>query len=210
MKDYKSTHSKQMKLFRTVGIIVLALVLLAGLGYVYAKYGRQFFQPETPEVIEPLEEEVKPEVEVPDTKPVVLVHIDGAVQKPGVVELKEGDRVKDAVEAAGGLQEKADVHAINLAAEVVDGSKIYIPKVGETQVPVEASTGQGAASSDGKVNINTATKDELMKLPGVGSSTAESILEERKKGKFKSIQDLKRISGIGEKKFEKLKDHIRV
>ncbi len=192
-------------------IILVVLIAIFGIGgYLYSKYINESAMSDNPEEIKTVDEDIL-SVEVKDKKPQVLVHVAGAVDKPGLVELEEGARVKDAIDAAGGLLEKADIKTINLAAEVADGSKVYIPKLGEENAQnISSTSGQDSTTSDGKVNINTASKEELMKLPGVGASTADSIIAERKKGKFKSIQDLKRISGIGEKKFEKLQPHIRV
>ncbi len=210
MKQYKSLHGKQMKITKVILIVLSVILAVGGIGYAYVKYGRQFFSHDSIEQIEPSDEEVLA-VEVKDKKPEMLVHVAGAVVSPGVVELEEGARIKDAIDAAGGLLEKADIRTINLAAEVTDGTKVYIPKFGEElTTDSSGSDTQSSTSSDGKVNINTASKEELMKLPGVGASTADAIITERKKGKFKSIQDLKRISGIGDKKFEKLEPHIRV
>lgn len=165
----------------------------------------------------------------------ITVHVDGAVVNPGVYVLSaEANRVVDAVRAADGLSADADTAAINLAAPLSDGVKVHVPKQGE-QI-ADASTGAGPSSgsststvgtatgsasgaagasalsgASGVVNINTATAEELTALPGVGEATAKAIVEDRQKnGKFQSPEDLMRVSGIGQKKFDKLKDHIRV
>lgn len=162
----------------------------------------------------------------------VVVHVDGAVASPGVYELAGDDpRVGDAVKAAGGLTGEADTSTINLAAKVTDGSKVHVPVAGEAVVAPSGATGQTAAdasatgsqagtSSDGGsgdsspgglVNINTATADELDSLPGIGPSTAQAIVEDRQRnGPFSSPEDLMRVSGIGEKKFAKLRGSICV
>lgn len=156
--------------------------------------------------------------------PVLLyVHVDGAVASPGVYAIDAGSRVNDAVTAAGGLAEGADTSSLNLAAPVQDGSKVYVPFAGEAQGDSNStgSVGEpqsysGVAPSSGSsgsslVNINSASADELKTLPGVGDATAEAILEDRRSnGPFTSIEDLMRISGIGEKKFAKLKEKICV
>ena len=149
---------------------------------------------------------------------VVLVHVDGAVVAPGVYELTMAlPRVNDAVQAAGGLTEGADTSGVNLAAAVVDGSKVHIPAQGESQqASDDTASGQGASGSSGPassglVNINTATAEELDVLPGVGPSTAATIVEDRERnGPFSSVEDLMRVSGIGEKKFAKLQGSICV
>lgn len=152
----------------------------------------------------------------------VIVHVDGAVQAPGVYELAgEGVRGKDAIAAAGGLAPDADTSALNLAQPLVDGEKLHVPRMGEVaQAPAatgtrgsgdSGSSGAAGSSSDTSVNINSATAAELDSLPGVGPSTAAAIVEERERnGPFSSPEDLMRVSGIGEKKFAKLKEHIRV
>lgn len=147
----------------------------------------------------------------------IFVHIDGAVVAPGVYELTGAHpRVNDAVIAAGGLAEDADTSALNLAAVLSDGEKIHVPRQGEA-VATEQTSSEAALrpdagpSSSGVININTATAEELDSLPGVGPSTAAAIVEDRERnGPFASLEDLMRVSGIGEGKFSKLKDQIRV
>lgn len=155
----------------------------------------------------------------PETSSVLYVHIDGAVANPGVYSLKADDaRVNDVVGLAGGLRDDADTSLINLAAELLDGQKIHVPAVGEQDAssPDGGSTAQHAAASEGQsqlglVNINTASADELDSLPGVGPSTAAAIIEDREvNGPFASVEDLMRVSGIGEKKFAKLQSRICV
>ena len=147
----------------------------------------------------------------------VVVHVDGQVAAPGVYELVEGEvRVNDAILAAGGLTQDADTSSLNLASKVADGQKIYVPAVGEQQAAAEASgvvaaSGGVASSGDGLININLATVDELQVLSGVGEATAKAIVEDRQNnGQFTCIEDLMRVSGIGEKKFEKIRDRICV
>ncbi len=149
---------------------------------------------------------------------VVLVHVDGAVAAPGVYELAMAlPHVNDAVQAAGGLTEEADTSGVNLAAAVTDGSKVHIPAQAEAQqsseitISEQGSSSSGGSVSSGLVNINTATADELDVLPGVGPSTAATIVEDRERnGPFSSVEDLMRVSGIGEKKFAKLQGSICV
>lgn len=145
----------------------------------------------------------------------IMVHISGEVNKPGLVILAEGSRVMDAVEIAGGLTKDADIDRINLAKRLVDEEKIYVPKIGEEvkeeirQDSMSSSTSTPKSSNNhGKININTATKEELMTLPGVGEVLANRILEYRLNNKFNSINDIMNVSGIGEKKFDSIKDLI--
>ena len=148
----------------------------------------------------------------------VYVDVDGAVESPGVYRLKDGARVAQAIDAAGGLTPEADVTGLNRASKIVDGQKVYVPKVGEQQAIASGSGADGSAVSTsgvsdtaGLVNINTASAAELQTLSGIGPSMAQSIIDERtKNGPFASVDDLMRVSGIGEKKLAKIKDCICV
>ncbi|KXG74621.1 ComE operon protein 1 [Fervidicola ferrireducens] len=147
--------------------------------------------------------------EVPDEDKIVI-HIAGAVKNPGVYELEEGSRVIDAVKAAGGYIPEADIAGINLAKKLQDEDKIYIPQVGESPASGDAVNG-GISPSDGKININSAGLDELDKLPGIGPALAQRIIDYRNQhGPFKSIEELKNVSGIGEKRFEEIKNLVKV
>lgn len=137
----------------------------------------------------------------------VIADVSGAVNSPMVVELKEGSRIGDAIDAAGGLGENADITNINRAAIVNDGDKIYIPIKGEV-IP-EGTPGQENGTS--KININTATASELQKVNGIGPVTAEKILLYRtSNGSFNQLEDLKKVDGIGDKTYEKMKDQITI
>lgn len=140
----------------------------------------------------------------------VTVDVDGAVAHPDVIQIPEGSRVQDAIEACGGLSSDADVSGINRASLLQDGQKIYVPKAGEAPSS-PAATGGEIATGGTLVNINIASVEELDSLPGVGEATAQAIVDDRDaNGAFASIEDLMRVSGIGEKKFEKLRDFICV
>lgn len=145
---------------------------------------------------------------------VLVVHVDGCVASPGVYELAGPDlRVNDAVEAAGGLLPEADTSQMNLAAGLSDGQKVLVPARAE-EGAAAAAPGRGAASqtdAGSLVNINVATADQLQTLSGVGEATARAIVEDREAhGPFSSVEDLMRVSGIGQKKFDKLKGQICV
>lgn len=146
----------------------------------------------------------------------LFVDVSGAVLNPGVYELKCGSRVEDAIRAAGGLAEDADVSVLNRASPLTDGMKILVPRQGEAAQDTvsgagEAQASSGSIASTSLVNINTATSAELQTLSGVGPSTAEAIIADREEnGLFASTEDLMRVSGIGEKKFAKIKDAICV
>ena len=141
----------------------------------------------------------------------VYVHVDGAVEHPGVYVLRGvSPRVGEAVELAGGLTEDADTTTVNLAAPLSDGQKVYVPAAGEEAVPASAGA---SANVDGPavININTATAEELEELPGVGTATAAAIIEEREAGgPFTAPEDIMRVSGIGEKKYERMRAYIGV
>ena len=139
----------------------------------------------------------------------VVVHVAGAVLRPGVQRLPPGSRVIDAVDAAGGLRPDADAGRVNLAAELVDGTQVYVPAVGEA-----APAGAGGATSmpgDGLVDINLADAAALETLPGIGPATAAAIIEHRERnGPFASVDGLLEVRGIGEAKLAQLRDLVRV
>lgn len=158
----------------------------------------------------------KDELEISDSKS-IFIDVGGEVKKPTVVELSDGSRVADAIEAAGGITDKADLTDINRAAFVSDGEKIFIPSIIEEETALigeyddNNTRQQGSVYSDGKVNINTADSDQLQELNGVGPATAEKIIAYRNEnGRFKSTEDIKNVSGIGDKTYEKFKDKIKV
>jgi len=145
-----------------------------------------------------------------------VVYVCGNVKNPGVYELKLGDRINDAINLAGGALPKSDLNLINLAEKVADGQKIYVPKVGEsidlslTENKTSSSmSAYGRDNTNGKININTASKEQLKTLYKIGDKLAQRIIEYRQKnGGFKNIEELKNVSGIGEKIYEAIKDSI--
>ena len=140
---------------------------------------------------------------------VIFVDIKGAVKNPGVYQMKVGDRVKDALEAAGGLTEEADSQKVNLAKRLEDQMVIVVPKVGEEAEEIPAGETRKEATKEGKVNINTATVEELKTLKGVGEKKAEAIIEYRKKnGSFQTKEDLMKVRGIGKKLFDSFQERI--
>lgn len=143
----------------------------------------------------------------------IYVQVSGAVVTPGVYKLPEGSRVFEAVELAGGTTEDADVSALNQALVLSDGQMVYVYAVGEQRTGQETGSGQGAYGEpdDGRIDLNTATVEELMTLPGIGQSKAESIVSWREEnGAFGSVEDILNITGIKEGVFSKIKDHIKV
>jgi len=139
--------------------------------------------------------------------PTVYVHVCGAVVTPQVVELPEGSRVKDALEASGGFSRDADQEYLNLARKVTDGEKLYFPTLKEAEVLEE----EAGRIKQGLVDINTAGLEELMTLPGIGESRAKDILAYREaNGDFERKEDLQMVPGIKENMYAKLKDKIFV
>jgi competence protein ComEA len=180
-------------------VVVIALVMLVLIGSGILYWRNQSAHPRSVR-------EIKREAETPVSKKKVLVYVCGAVVKPGVYELEEGSRVAAAVNMAGGLTPDADLHSLNLAKPISDGEKVFVPKIG--QVSPEPSQDSEEAK---KVNLNTATIDELDQLPGVGEVIARRIISYRQKhGRFQSIDELKEIEGIGPKKFEDMKNSVEI
>jgi competence protein ComEA len=145
----------------------------------------------------------------------IVVHVAGAVARPGVLRLPDGARVIDAVTAAGGATADADTDRVNLAAALADGAWIHLPRVGEQPVappPAGATTGstsEGAASSP--IDLNTATPEQLESLPGIGPATAAAIVEHRtRNGPFASVDALGDVAGIGPAKLAQLLPLVRV
>lgn len=145
-----------------------------------------------------------------ETPAVCYVHICGEVVSPGVYELEEGSRVFQAVEKAGGLTEQAAAEALNMAQPVTDGMKLLVPAQGDEPLdPVQ--TGDFPSVTDTRVNLNTATKEQLMELKGIGASRADDIIRYREQhGSFRVIEDIMNVSGIKNAAFEKIKDKITV
>ncbi len=139
----------------------------------------------------------------------LVVHVVGAVQRPGLYRLVHGARIADAVRRAGGATRRADLSLVNLAAQVSDGSQVVVPR----RVVVEASSGGGEPASSaavgGQVHLNTATIEQLDELPGVGPVTAQKIVDYRDQhGAFSSVDDLDAIPGIGPARLEQLRELV--
>ena len=149
----------------------------------------------------------------------IKIHIIGEVNNVGIYELAVGSRIQDAILAAGGASINADLNKVNLAYELEDGQKIKIPSIFDEEVAyIYNDSGENVIienemsfSNFSKININKANSEELQKINGVGPSLAEKIITYREeKGKFRSIEDLKNVSGIGEKKYEAIKEYIMI
>ena len=169
-------------------VIIVAFIILTILGY--------FLSPKD-EIVEPTKNE--------ENHDDIFVHIEGQVQKPGLMKVKYGTRLYELIEEAGGETEDADLSRVNLSSILSDEQKVVIPaKV----VVIEEN---GEVQGNGLININTANLETLMKLDGVGEGTAKKIIQYREEnGYFSSIEELKNVSGIGENKFNGLKDEITI
>lgn len=147
----------------------------------------------------------------PSAASAIYVHILGAVDRPGLYRLRDGDRAIDAIAAAGGYTATADRRQLNLARFLSDGEQIYVPEEGEAAAPGGAASGATPGTAAGKVNLNTADAAALETLPRVGPALAARILAWREaNGRFTSVEDLMSVSGIGEKTFAGLKDLVTI
>ncbi|QEK16939.1 helix-hairpin-helix domain-containing protein [[Clostridium] hylemonae] len=141
----------------------------------------------------------------------MYVHVCGQVHQPGVYRLPADSRVFEAVEAAGGMKEEADSAYLNQAEILSDGQQLYIPALGEDISRAETAGVHPDEKDDGKININTAAKEELMTLNGIGEARADSIIKYREEhGGFRSIEELKEVEGIKDGIFNKVKDQVKV
>lgn len=213
---------KDLSVKTKIIIAIIGIVIVTTIGVYYIKFTNEnnneidIYQNEE-EITENIAQE---DIAIEEN---ITVHIIGEVKYPGVVVLKEGSRVVDAIEAAGGETDDADLNSLNLAYMLNDGEKIYVPNKQETKDEnknyieegggtniSQAGTEQNNSKNE-KININTAGEDELMKITGIGESTAKKIIEYRNQnGRFKTIEDIKKIPGIGDSKYNNMKEEIRV
>lgn len=203
------------------GLIIAVFLLIAN--YVYSNdIGGIFNKPEQINLVdqsdlEKLDENSqKQEASENNTKEKLekKVYISGEIKNPGVYEIEDGERLEDLIKKAGGMTNDANDRTLNLAERLEDQMKIYIPNKNEANSeenndPSQIESKEISAKSS-LININTASKDELMSLPNIGEKRAEAIIEYRKTNKFDKIEDIKKIRGIGDKYFEALKDLITV
>ncbi|WP_201307048.1 helix-hairpin-helix domain-containing protein [Companilactobacillus farciminis] len=193
-------YIKQNKLI----VIVLSILILGVGGYWWTN--------RTPAVKNDIKTEIKASPKVPkktDSMPknkLVAVDIQGAVKKPGVYQVKENSLVQTAIQLAGGLADNADTKQINQAKRVSDQMQVYVPVVGSTSAVSTSAPAKGE-----KVNINNAKAEDFKDVTGIGPKKAEKIIAFREKnGNFKSLHDLTKVSGIGEKSLDSLKDQLTV
>ena len=210
-----------------MGMIIAVIVIAIGVYGFFSMQKQNTVLNLNEMLVEENREEVNQEIdEVKEKEEVgnIVVHITGAVKNKGILRLPEGSRISDAIEAAGGETKEADLDSINLAYTLEDGQKIYIPsqedkenneqkqyittESGDTTNIKENSKIEG---ENEKVNINTANQSELETLPGIGPSLASRIIEYREQnGKFNTIEELKNVKGIGDAKFEDLKNSATI
>lgn len=196
-------------------VTILLIIIIAIFGFIDRNKIKEFDNTANLKSEEEVETRTESflETNTEDQKPVqtkIYVDISGCITNPGVYEMEHDARMNDLVEKAGGLCKEADIEGINLSQKLEDEMKIHVYKVGENSSKLEETTPRSTKAASNKVNINKADLSELTTLPGIGKTRAEEIISYRNTNKFKSIEDIKNISGIGEKTFEKLKDKISI
>jgi competence protein ComEA len=191
---------------RTLLLVFLVAILLAGSVYLYGgKKGQDAQVPLSTANMTSTSEQQRTQT----NGAMLRVHVKGEVNQPGVIQIPADSRVIDAIQAAGGSKAGADLEKLNLAAVVADGSEVIVPKAGADTEQSAAPT--GSTNATGKININTATVDDLDKLPGIGSTRAGAIIAYRQEhGRFLQIEDLKKVPGIGVKMFDQIRDKVTV
>lgn len=203
--------------------IIFIIIIISGMIYGIFNY---FTQNKNKENLENISQDIiinnqtENTTEENNNQEKIVIHITGAICNEGIYELEENSRIADAVKMAGGLKEDADLKQINLAYVLEDGIKINIPSKNESTNEASNNTenyitkenlNSSNNAKTSKVNINSATQTELETLPGIGPSTALKIINYRKeKGKFNKIEDIKNVNGIGENKFNKIKEFIKI
>ena len=189
--------------------ILLLIALISGGGVFYNQFTNKEKTIETPST------DITENIPVNDE---VTIYVSGEVNSPGVITLDSNCRIKDAIIACGDFTPLADKNSVNLAQKVTDGMQIKISALSQNQNDKTADnailnegTNNKSTQNTTMVNINTASKEELDTLPGVGPATADKIIEYREtNGQFNSIEDIKNVRGIGEAKFSKMQSRIQI
>jgi competence protein ComEA len=200
-----------------VAIALLALAALVGGGFVWARAPPHLAGTTTGQEAVAPSDQTLPRA-APDTSSTaapsdeVAVHVAGRVRRPGLVRLPAGSRVQDAIRAAGGVTSGADLNAINLARKLTDGEQIRVPAPGDpAPSPDPAVTpGSSGATPSAPLDLNTATLEQLDTLPGVGEVTAKRIITYRSAHPFTTVDELLEVPGIGQRRFDQLKDLVTV
>lgn len=199
-KEFILQHKKKIIQIGAIVLILIVAIAIYAAGHSEKKEDIEIAQSNDTKTAETTEEAEE-----------VIIDICGAVNDSKVVTLPAGARVEDAIKAAGGITDEADLSGINRAAVLTDGEKIYIPTADEVERGIELPSAEGNISTDGSININEATAEELETLNGIGPVTAEKIIQYRTEyGKFETKEDLMEVNGIGEKTYAQIKDKIRV
>lgn len=197
------------KNYKTIGIIALAVIVLIYALITYFMGGKKELKKNDNENIFVEEESSKESKAVEAKKDEIVVEIKGEVVKPNIYWLEEGSIIEDLINKAGGVTKEADLSSINRAEELVNHESIVIPNKNESNNETKGEV--NIKGSTTKININKASLEELQSLSGIGESKAKSIISYRESnGKFKSIEDLKNVKGIGDKLFDSIKDMIAV
>lgn len=211
-KKFCRTYEKQIKIAVIALTVITALLLFGGNGENDEIVVEQTRESQEVFIDDGGQSDMTAEGEATanETEAVMLVvDISGCVNEPGVYEILDGTRLHQVIEQAGGLTKDADIDAINQAELVTDGQKILIPA--KTESGTDNASAAAQPVQNGKININQADSIALQEIPGVGPATADKIIQYREaNGKFQSIEDIKNVSGIGNKTFEKMKDKICV
>ncbi|MGM1031953.1 MAG: helix-hairpin-helix domain-containing protein [Bacillota bacterium] len=204
---------------RKMTMITVAVAFVAGGIYFFSQQGEDPADTEDIFSVTAKEAEMEQSVNESAAEPeIIKVDVKGAVKSPGIFTAQAGDRVIDLISSAGGFTEKADTDKVNFAQIIEDQMVIYVPEIGEEDKGnlenIQVGTSGDAVTkgtSGGLVNLNTATQEDLQTLTGIGPSKADAILEYRETvGKFKEVDELKQVTGIGDKTFERLRDSISV
>ena len=203
---------------RKMTMITIAAAFVAAGIYFFSQQGED--PADTEDIFSVTAKEVEMEQSVNEAAEPEIIKVDvkGAVKSPGIFTAQAGDRVIDLISSAGGFTEKADTDKVNFAQIIEDQMVIYVPEIGEEDKGnlenIQVGTSGDAVTkgpSGGLVNLNTATQEDLQTLTGIGPSKADAILEYRETvGKFKEVDELKQVTGIGDKTFERLRDSISV
>lgn len=196
--------------------LIIALAIAIGNNFIKEKQGDSLNENFT--LLDKNEDDLLLEDETDDDakeNEAMKVHITGQINREGVYEIKDGDRLEDLINKAGGLSPDADSKSLNLAMKLEDQMKIYIPSKDEILDQEYASTDQiisnaDPSSQEGKININEASKEELMTLPNIGEKRAQAIIDYRESKKFETIEEIKNVTGIGDKFYQAMQDLITV
>ena len=215
-----------MQILNKKNVIFISIIIVCIIGvYYFFIREKEYIEDDSNIILSNVVEKETKEDETIEEKNKIVVYIAGAIKNEGIYELEENSRIANIIEKAGGLTNDANINNINLAYILQDGMKVYIPKnndknemnddtntyVSKENEESKIDKSTSVETKNSKININTATQTELETLPGIGPSTAANIINYRKEnGKFNNIEDLKKVSGIGDSKYNKIKEMIKV